>query len=470
MCHEPSGAAVLADASGLTSVCAIHHQVQKGEISCRIGRWLGWYACSRCFSVARAAANVWVPGSLTSSLSQASELVFRSSGLPGGSFVAAVNDRQFMQLSDRGGASNQIGDRWADLCAVAIDEQPALRLARSERLAARLSMRLDDIPAIARLASRAQLQNPDFLLIAPGTNGPVVWASDAKFSVDTARSKQVSIDMLTALLGQGGELANLLQGVPDDARYLDGTFLCPDYPLTHLLLRDRRGPRRATVRNEEVRFVQVDPLAFLEPLGLANLRSYLATLDGFPFDPDNVLLVGLYYYRLARAAVGCWLDQASPLLTFHDDQLAVDESALLDQARSLAAGGQMSAWGLLMRWNDLAEQTRQQRVALDRASAPPINGRKLREIIEHEAERRQVVPPSGSKVRRLVGAWFRFQVREQFGPIMPPVHDFDAVLADVARFSRSLGAATEVRTREVLDELFLQALPLAEEETVEQGS
>lgn len=391
--------------------------------------------------------------------------MFRSSGLPGGSFVAAVNDRQFMQLSDRGGASNRIGDRWADLCAVAIDQQPMLRLARSETLTARQSMRLDDIPAIARLASRAQLQNPDFLLIASGTNGPIVWASDAKFSVDTARSKQVSTDMLTALLDHGGELADLLQEVPDDARYLDGTFLCPDYPLTHLLLRDRRGPRRATVRNEEVRFVQVDPLEFLLPLGLTRLRAYLSTLDGFPFEQDDVLLVGLYYYRLARAAVGCWIDQASPLLTFHDDQLPVDEDALLAQALALAAEGQMSAWGLLLRWNDLAEQVRQQRVALDRVSAPPINGRKLRESIEEEAERRQVVPPSGSKVRRLVGAWFRQQVRDQFGPIMPPVQDFEAVLADVGKFSRSLAPAAEVRTREVLEDLFLQASPLSDLES-----
>ncbi len=390
------------------------------------------------------------------------ELTFRSSGLPGGSFVAAVNDRQFMQLSDRGGASNQIGDRWADHCAEAIREQPELRRARSQKLIARRWMRLDDIPAIARLASRAQLQNPDFLLIAPGSDGHVVWASDAKFSVDTARSKQVSVEMLNALLGQEGELANLLQDVPDHATYLNGTFLCPDYPLTHLLLRERRGPRRATVREEEVRFVDVDTLAFLEPLGLPRLRAYLATLDGYPFDPDAVLLVGLYYYRLARAAVGCWLDQASPLLAYQDDQVPVNEDALLAQAKALAAGGQMSAWGLLLRWNDLAEQTRQQRLAIDRASAPPINGRKLRDVIEQEAARRQVVPPSASRVRRIVGGWFRQQVREEFGPIMPPVDDFDGVLTRVGSFSRSLGPAADIRTQEVLDDLFGEAVPLPE--------
>ncbi len=406
---------------------------------------------------------------LTSSVHRAAELDFRSPGLPGGSFVAAVNDRQFMQLSDRGGASNQIGDRWADLCAVAIDDQPPLRLARTAAIAAERAMRLDDIPAIAKLASRAQLQNPDFLLLAPGDAQPVVWASDAKFSVDTARSKQVSVDMLTALLEHGGELGTLLQGVPADARYLDGTFLCPDYPLTHLLLRDRRGPRRATVRIDEVRFVAVDPVEFLAPLGLAELRSYLTSLDGFPFDQDDVLLVGLYYYRLARAAVGCWLDQASPLLTFHDDQVAVDEAALLDQARHLTGGRQMSAWGLLLRWNDLAELTRQQRVALDRVSAPPINGRKLRETIEEEAAQRQVVAPSGSKVRRLVGAWFRSQVRDEFGPIMPPVPDFDTVLADVGAFSRSLAPAAEKRTREVLEQLFAEALPVASVEHLDSS-
>jgi hypothetical protein len=397
--------------------------------------------------------------SLTNVLQFAPELGFRDSGLPGGSFVAAVNDRAYMQLSDRGGASNLIGDRWADVCAREIELQPDLNVSMQAGLHAEERIRLDDVPAIARLASRAQLQNPDFLLIASDDSQPVIWASDAKFSVDTARSKQVSRDMLTALLGHGGELGTLLGHVPEDAQLIDGTFLCPDYSLTHLLLRDRRGPRRATVRHEEVRFVQVDPASFLAPLGLTNLQRYLAELDRFPFDYQHNLLVGLYYFRLARVAIGCWLDQSNPLLAFHDDPLPIDEDALVKQARNLAQGRKMSAWGLLLRWNDLAEVTRQQRLALDRASAPPINGRKLKDQIDAEATRRQVVPPSGSKVRRLVGSWFRAQVRQEFGPMLPPVNDFELILENVSRYSRSLAPATEAKTWAIVEELLLESPP-----------
>ena len=367
-----------------------------------------------------------------------------------------------MQLSDRGGASNLIGDRWADMCAREIERQPGLNVSIHPRLLAEDRLRLDDNPAIARLASRAQLQNPDFLLIATENAQSVVWAADAKFSVDTARSKQVSRDMLAALLQQEGELGTLLARVPHDARLIDGTFLCPDYSLTHLLLRERRGPRKATVRHEEVRFVRVDAADFLAPLGFTSLQRFLADLDRFPFDPQHNLLIGIYYYRLARGAVGCWLDQSNPLLSFHDDPAPVDEPAVERLARDLSRERRTSAWGLLLRWNDRAEITRQQRLALDRASAPPINGRKLKEMIDTEAARLQVVPPSGSKVRRLVGAWFRARVREEFGPVSPPVSDFDNLLARVGQFSRSLAPAAEARTRTIVDELLQDASPVGQ--------
>lgn len=386
------------------------------------------------------------------------EFVFTSPGLPGGSFLAAVTHRQFMQLSDRGGASNSIGDRWADVCATELACQSNMRLATGESLRASRSLRLDDIPEIARRASRAQLQNPDFLLVGEDTAGPVMWAADAKFSVDTARSRQVSTAMLTALLDMGEDVTDLLGDVPPGARLIDGTFLCPDYPLTHLLLTERRGPRRTTVRSDEVRLVQVDADDFLGPMGQQRLRDYLVSLDAFPFDAHSSLLVGLYYYRLARAAIGCWIDQSSPLIAYRDRPPGLDDLVLEEQARELVTG-RMSAWGLILRWNDLAEETRQQRLLIDRASAPPINGRRLRDVLEQEATKRGVVPPSTSKVRRLVGAWFRSQVREQFGPTMPPIRDFDQLLADVSRFSRSLDAETERKTAEITQQLLQEAEP-----------
>ena len=41
----------------------------------------------------------------------------RSPLLPGGDLVSALFDREVMGFADRGGASNLVGDRWADIAA-----------------------------------------------------------------------------------------------------------------------------------------------------------------------------------------------------------------------------------------------------------------------------------------------------------------------------------------------------------------
>src|SRR3712207_5970796 len=43
--------------------------------------------------------------------------VISSPALPGGDLIAAVLDREVMGLADRGGASNLVGERWANVCA-----------------------------------------------------------------------------------------------------------------------------------------------------------------------------------------------------------------------------------------------------------------------------------------------------------------------------------------------------------------
>jgi hypothetical protein len=404
--------------------------------------------------------------SLSTTQETGSELEFRTPALPGGSFFAAIHDRTFTQLSDRGGASNAIGDRWAALCSEALVRgEPSLLELDAPPVLADVAVRLDDIPEIARTASRNQLQNPDFLLVGSGEAGQVLWAADAKFSVDTAKSKQVSRQVVEALLEMGDTVSRLLPRFETDPCVQDGVFLCPDYPLTHRLLRDRKGPRRATVREDEVRYVPVTSGGFLETMGQQGLRSFLADLDSFPFDPDARLMVGIYYYRLARAAVGCWQDQVAPLLTFRDT-VDVDEEAVEAEARRLATM-RTSAWGLLLRWNDLAEEVRQQRSAIDHVTSVPVNGRQLRDTILERAEAAGVVAPSGTKVRRAIGSWFRGQIREEFGPIDPPVDDFGAMLDALGRFSRTLTTATEARLDRIIDEMVALSPPIAD---VPEGS
>lgn len=387
-----------------------------------------------------------------------SELDFRTPALPGGSFFAAIHDRTFMQISDRGGASNAIGDRWATLCSEALPQKPGILLNLDEPpVVADVAVRLDDIPEIARIASRNQLQNPDFLLVGNDGRGQVLWAADAKFSVDTAKSKQVSQRVVEALLELGDTVTRLLPRLEADLNVHDGVFLCPDYPLTHRMLRDRRGPRRATVREDEVRYVPVTAAGFLETMGHQGLRTFLAGLDGFPFEPEERLMVGLYYFRLARAARGCWQDQVAPLLTYRDT-VEIDEEAIEAEARRLATM-RTSAWGLLLRWNDLADQVRQQRTAIDSVTSAPVNGRKLRDRILERSAAAGVMPPSGTKVRRAVESWFRGKIRDEFGPIHPPVDEFGAVLDALGRFSRTLTPATEARLECIIDEMIALSPP-----------
>ena len=386
------------------------------------------------------------------------ELEYSTSALPGGSLFASTYDRAFMQLADRGSASNIIGARWADLtgAAFANPEIPHLRTAQDGSGASHV-VRLDDIPAIAQAASRQKLQNPDFLLFDHDSDQGILWAADAKFSVDTAKSKQVSAEVTTALLGMGATLTDHLPALDAGINIRDGVFLCPDYPLTHRLLRERRGPRRTTVSLDEVRLIPVTPHEFLEPLGLNGLQSFLASLDDFPFAPSQGLMLALYYFRLARAAVGCWQDQTTPLLAFHD-HIAIDDKTLELEARRLATI-RTSAWGLLQRWNAEAEHIREQRSAVDRAASLPINGKQLRDDTVAAATRAGVIPPSGTKVRRALGSWFRQQMRNEFGPIMPPVEDVDAMITRVRAYSRNLTPAVHSMARQIIAEMVAAAPP-----------
>ncbi|MDQ3653658.1 MAG: hypothetical protein M3457_01080 [Chloroflexota bacterium] len=401
---------------------------------------------------------------MTIGLTPDAELDFSSSAFPGGTLLASVYDRVFMQLSDRGGASNLVGDRWANLCAEALrgHRQPHSDLWRSEEGAvADVSVRLDDIPEIAHTASRHKLQNPDFLMLGDVSENRVLWAADAKFSVDTARSKQVSGDVVRALLELGETVRRLVPGLDPDVVIHDGVFLCPDYALTHRLLRDRRGPRRTTVRHHEVRLIDVTSNHFLQPLGQEGLRQFFAELDALPIDPGRSLMLGLYYFRLARGALGCWQDQTAPLLTYRDAPL-LDEAAIEDEARALTTR-RTSAWGLVQRWNDVADEVRRQRTAVDHVTSLPINGKQLREQVLLAAAVAAVTPPSGTRVRRAIGSWYRSRIREQFGPIHPPVRNFGALLEELGAYSRSLYPEVAQVTKRVIDEMVAEATSVSRE-------
>jgi hypothetical protein len=383
----------------------------------------------------------------------------RSRLLPGGDIVSALFDREVMSLADRGGASNLIGDRWADIAAAHAagwigserrlhgDDQEPLRIVRVDRL--------DAMPAVAAAASRRGLQNPDLLLIGQRGDRQAIQAADAKFSVETARSKQVSPEVVLGLLELRKHVPGLLDGVSERIQVESGVFLCPDYPLTHLMLQHRRGIVRATVRQEEVVLLPAAPDRFWDDVPGAEIIAPLADTDFLPAQPHENLMAGVYYFRLARAAVGFWLDATKPLL-LHNDVVTVDIGAVRDETvrRSADAG---SAIELIRRWDADVQQTRNQRAAVDQAAGLPIPGRDLRVMAAKIARAAGVDPPSANQVRRRLSAWYRGILRDRFGPILPPAADLPSILRQLSDAARDLAPRAERELERIVLELVTDA-------------
>src|SRR3954453_8343658 len=142
----------------------------------------------------------------------------RSPLLPGGDLISAVLDREVMALADRGGARGLVGSRSAHLCAEWAESwcgKPSHVPDGSDSpLTVERVARLDARPEIAKSASKRGLQNPDLLFLGRRNGSPVIQAADAKFSVETARSKQVSPGVVEALLAIDDLLLPLTGDLP----------------------------------------------------------------------------------------------------------------------------------------------------------------------------------------------------------------------------------------------------------------
>jgi hypothetical protein len=272
--------------------------------------------------------------------------------------------------------------------------------------------------------------------------------------VETARSKQVSCEMIETLLTLGPVVGSLTGELGSSVRFVPGVFLSPDYTLTHLMLRGRHGITRATVRPSEVMLIPVDPGTFFMPLPASSIMPVLAMIDQLPVSIDESLLAGLYYFRLARAAVGAWTDSVKPLL-FMNDQVQLDEEALLAETMRRAVSA-TSAFGLVLDWDVDVESVRSRRAAVDQVTALPVMSRDLRNAIAAATNGMEGDPPSINQVRRRLGAWFRGELRARFGPIPPETPDFPGVLAELGRASRALAVKIPAKTSEIIAQVIAE--------------
>lgn len=378
----------------------------------------------------------------------------RSAALPGGNLFAALLNRPLMNLADRGGSSGLVGNRWADLCADEAERWSGTTLAIPDAdagLQVERVVRLDHVPQVASIAARAGLQNPDLLFVGRTDAGPALMAADAKFSVETARAKQVSPEMLRALLDLGPRIGTYLGGLPDGAEPVRGIFLSPATELTASMLDGMHGITKTTVRPDEVVAVPADAGIFFTDLEGADLIPALAKLDRLGDEAEGNLLAGLYEFRIARAAIGCWGDQVRPLLAWQD-RVDYEPAAVLAEIERRARGSR-TAYDLLRAWDRDAEVIREQRATIDHAAGLPVMSRELRSWVERSAAALHVEAPSLNQVRRRLGAWHRAQVREEVGPLEPPVEDIATARDRVARASAALVPRLPAETRRIVEEI-----------------
>jgi hypothetical protein len=387
-----------------------------------------------------------------------------SAALPGGDLVSAVLDRRIMGLADRGGASGMVGSRWADICADHADLLTGMVVGipgRKEFHRIERVYRLDDDPAVAGAASRLGIQNPDLLFIGQTSDeAPVVQAGDAKFSVETARSKQVSPPVLEELLKLEALQRHLADAGIVDATAVPGVFLCPNSLLTKLMLNGRQGIRRTTISKSEVMLVDFSTEEFLAGLEGAALVPKLEKIDALSISSSESLLAALYYFRIVRACVGCWTEGHRPLLAMND-VVEVDFDRI-EQEIQRRRKDASSAFALVLDWDEDLETVRKQRSAVDHVAGLPIANRDLRALVEEEAQRHDLEPPSVNRVRRKLGAWYRGQIRAEVGELRPPIHDFSDQLLRIAAVGRRVAPGIEAQAREIVREV---AVPVDPHET-----
>jgi hypothetical protein len=366
---------------------------------------------------------------------------YYSSTLPRGTFARSIFDNSLVQISDRGGASQLIGSAWSDVVADELDDWSggpvpgeATRLAGS---VVEVVHRLDTLPGVASRASRAGLKNPDFVVFGARDDRPVVFAVDAKFSVETARPVQVSAGTTEQLFDADEHLTRLMPPVRPGTTYLDGIFLSPDYSLTHTMFRHKVGHRRLTVSQQDVVLAEAPPRDLFGDVADPAVIGLLVRLDALPFDVWSSLLAAQYYFRLERALVGLVLDERRPLLGDADAEESTGDIRARVEER---ASGAASAWGMILDWDREVETVRRQRQAIHQVIGVPLSNAELRDLTDRILKGRAVeTRPSRNQVRKTLGGRFMADVIRETGPIRPPVADFSAELARVANVAREVG-------------------------------
>lgn len=367
----------------------------------------------------------------------------RDRKLPGGSLLSAYLDRQLMIWSDRGGASRDIGDRWAAHCSEWLDTAVGnpWHMADGETVTITDILRLDDLPEVSREANLNHLENPDFLLFGTTNDEPgvaVILAADAKFAADRIKPSQVSAQIVENLITipETGVTRSLVEETLAgrqfaSSRIEDGSFICPDSTLTEFLL------RRKSRKSSETSIVRIEPSpgTMFSSLPPSQLIGMLARQDRLPVTPRDNLLSAIYYFRVACACIYLWQEQHAPLFSMETPPTPEPGMVSADVAR--LAESAPSAYAILLQMVDEAELVQRSRQAVANVASLPLRMAEIRSLL-------QAVGREGDKyalrqLRKELELEFRACLHAEVGEI--PADDprpIGEILDTVAAASRDL--------------------------------
>lgn len=336
-----------------------------------------------------------------------------------------------MGLADRGGASGFVGNAWGGICREWLTSLTGQRIDLGADIRGEVQdvVDIDAIPTLAAFASSRGLQNPDFLLSVRSDYGSLLVAADAKFSIETAKPRQVSAEILNSLLETPG--SPVRAHVPTQGEQRDGFFVTPDYALTHLVMSGKMGILRSTVKSEQVYLLATAPDRIFQSPELRALMDALVAVDDAEIAWESDLVTALYYGRTAFACLGCRIDETKPLLG-RSDVKELDDPGLLADVRHRGKRAS-SAWQLLQQWDRDAEEVRATRVAVRQAANIGLANRDLRSLVEAEAARLKRQPPSMNRVRRELAVWTDTELVRRFGVVYFPVTDLPGFLDAIRR-------------------------------------
>jgi len=353
-----------------------------------------------------------------------------------------------MGLSDRGGASGHVGAAWGEISGAWLRSQIGQQFPIQDGTAAVITdvIDIDSIPGLAGFASSRGLQNPDFLIEVRTGNGRALTAADAKFSIETGKPKQVSADIVHALLD--AEDSPVCERVELAELIVDGFFVSPDFDLTRQVLAGRIGIVRAVVPPDAVVMIPADPTRIFAEDLLADALTVLEGIDHRAGTWHSDLVAALYYGRCAFACLACHIDDSRPLLgpaQAEGSRLGHVVEEIL-RRREIAS----SAWALVTSWDDDAETVRATRIQVHQAAEPGIPNRDLREMVDREAARAGKAAPSLSRMRRDLTRWASGELVDRFGIIYYPVDDLNQLLNELRRHAQSLERQIPDRIKDIV--------------------